>query len=236
MEDGNLEITVMPDTAYIFVAGASRGVGHEVVKCLIERSLPVKAMVRSEATKAELGAMGVTAVIGDAFYPEQVEQAMLAEPVAAVISTIGGVPADGQRVDFIGNQVLIDAAVKAQVQKFILVSSIGAGDTAGAIPPQVLEALRPALIAKEQAEAYLIASGLNYTIVRPGGLKSEPATGNGVLTTDPTIAGSIHRADVATLVCQCLQSERANNQTLSAVDRQMIYVPKEFATLDLSQG
>ncbi|MBW4658906.1 MAG: SDR family oxidoreductase [Drouetiella hepatica Uher 2000/2452] len=224
----------MPSTAYIFLAGASRGVGREIAHCLIAQSLNVKALVRSTAVQAELEAMGIKVALGDALDTEAVEQAMLADPISAVISTIGGLRADGQRVDFLGNKALIDAAVQAKAQKFVLVSSIGSGNTAAALQPQVLEALHDALVAKEQAEQHLIASGLTYTIVRPGGLKSEPATGNAVLTSDPTIAGSINRADVATLVCQCLLSDKANNQTLSAVDRQMVYVQKEFEILDLS--
>jgi uncharacterized protein YbjT (DUF2867 family) len=90
------------------------------------------------------------------------------------------------------------------------------------------------LVEKAQAEQHLIESGLNYTIVRPGGLKSEPATGNGVLTPDPAIAGSIHRADVADLVCQCLFSNQADYKVLSAVDRQMTYGQTEFEVLTLT--
>jgi hypothetical protein len=80
----------------------------------------------------------------------------------------------------------------------------------------------------------LIASGLTYTVIRPGGLKSEPATGNGVLTEDYKVAGSIHRADVAQLVCQCLNSDRANHKILSAVDRNQMYGNPEFEVLALS--
>jgi NAD(P)H-binding len=71
-----------------------------------------------------------------------------------------------------------------------------------------------------------------YTVIRPGGLKSEPATGNGILTEDHRIAGTIHRADVAQLVCDCLVSEAANNKVLSAVDKQMVYGQPEFEILN----
>ena len=125
-------------------------------------------------------------------------------------------------------------AVKAGVQKFILISSIGSGNSAVALPPQALATLGSVLVEKEQAEKYLIESGLTYTIIRPGGLKSEPATGNGVLTEDPRVAGTIHRADVADLVCRCLNSDRANNKILSAVDRQMMYGQPEFEEFSLS--
>lgn len=217
---------------YVFLAGASRGVGREIANRLVPQT-KVKALLRSTDSQPALEAMGIAVAIGDALNPAQVEAAMLAEPISAVISTIGGLPKDGQRADFLGNKHLIDAAVKANVQKFILVSSIGSGNSAVALPPQALETLGAVLAEKEQAEQYLIASGLTYTIVRPGGLKSEPATGNAVLTPDPTIAGSIHRADVADLVCQCLQSDKANNQVLSAVDRQMTYGQQDFEILVL---
>lgn len=223
----------MQDSTAIFLAGASRGVGREIAKGLIERSLSVVAMLRSIDAQTELEQMGIVSTVADALDATAVEQAMLAHPIWAVVSTIGGLPKDGQRADFLGNKNLIDAAVKAKVQKFILISSIGAGSSATALPPQAMEALKTVLVEKEQAEQYLISSGLNYVIVRPGGLKSEPPTGQGVLTPDPTVSGTIHRADVASLVCQCLQSTSADRKILSAVDRQMVYGKTGFEQLIL---
>ena len=67
---------------------------------------------------------------------------------------------------------------------------------------QVYEVLKPVLLEKEKAEAHLVSNKdkIEFVIVRPGGLKSEPATGRGVLTTDTSICGSITRGDVADLV------------------------------------
>ncbi|MBD2162820.1 SDR family oxidoreductase [Calothrix membranacea FACHB-236] len=223
----------MTQASYIFLAGASRGVGREIAN-LTAQQLKVKALLRTEAAAAELEALGIQVVFGDALNVEDVERAILAdEPIDTVISTLGGLPNETNRPDYPGNKNLIDAAVKAGVKKFILVSSIGTGDSIGAVPPQALAALKDILVEKDKAEQYLIASGLTYTIIRPGGLKSEPATGNGVLTADPRIVGSIHRADVAQLVVQALNSDRANNQVLSAIDKNQLFGQLEFAEFSL---
>lgn len=225
----------MTTASYIFLAGASRGVGREIAKyltALTAQNIRVKALLRSETP--ELEAIGVKTVMGDALNVTDVEAAILGdEPIETVISTIGGLPSEGERADYLGNKNLIDASVKAGVQRFILISSIGTGNSAGALPPQALATLGPVLMEKDKAEQHLIASGLTYTIIRPGGLKSEPATGNGILTEDTRIVGTIHRADVAQLVCDCLNSPRSHNKTLSAVDKNMLAGQLEFAEFAL---
>ncbi|MBU7585791.1 MAG: SDR family oxidoreductase [Nostoc sp. TH1S01] len=224
----------MTSESYIFLAGASRGVGREIANCLTAQPLKVKALLRTETAAAELQAMGVKTVLGDAINFGDVEAAMLTnEPIHTVISTIGGLPTDTEKPDYLANKHLIDAAIKAKVQKFILVTSIGTGNSIGALSPQALAALQSVLVEKAKAEQYLIASGLTYTIIRPGGLKTEPATGNGVLTEDTRIVGSIHRADVAQLVCRCLNNNRTNNKILSAVDKNMLFRQIEFAPFSL---
>src|SRR4028119_991594 len=175
----------MTEKFHIFLAGASRNLGLEIAKCLAAQKMQVTALLRSPATSTELETMGIKIVTGDALDAGAVEAAMAGgEPIHAVISTIGGLPKEGERADYLGNKNLIDAAVKAGVQKFILVSSIGAGESVVALPPQALQTLGPVLVEKEKAEQHLINSGLTYTIIRPGGLVSEPATGNGILTED----------------------------------------------------
>jgi uncharacterized protein YbjT (DUF2867 family) len=216
-------------TPSIFLAGASRGVGREIASILREQNRSVKVLLRSEVMRPDLEVMGIDVTLGDALDVAKVEAAMLGEePIEAVISTVGGLPKDGRRADYLGNRNLIDAAVKAGVNKFILISSIGSGNSVVALPPQALETLKAVLIEKEQAEQHLIASGLTYVIIRPGGLKSDPATGNGILTEDCRVAGTIHREDVAALACRCLQSDAVNNKVLSAVDRNMLYGNLDF--------
>ena len=215
----------------VFLAGASRGVGLEIAKRLVGRSMPPIVLLRQP--QPELEALGVQARQGDAMNPDQVADAMVGSSIETVISTIGGISAEGVRSDFVGNRNLIDAALNVGAKHFILVTSIGTGDSAIALPDSALQALGAVLKEKNLAEEHLRNSGLTYTIVRPGGLKSEPATGNGVLTADPSIGGIIHRADVAELIGQCVNNQLSYNQTLGAVDRTMVYGDREFAIVAL---
>jgi nucleoside-diphosphate-sugar epimerase len=225
----------MLDRQSILIAGASRGVGREITKILTANGKSVVALLRTANTQSELTALGARVVMGDALKAEDVRAAIAIDPqIGTIVSTIGGVPQDGQRADYLGNKHLIDAAKAAGISRFILISSLGAGATKDAIPPQAYQTLAAVLAEKERAENHLFESGLTYTIVRPGGLKSAPATGNGVLTTATNVAGSIHREDVAILVCSCLNSHKSHNQTLSAFDRTMTYGDVSYPEFELT--
>ncbi|MEL6470998.1 MAG: SDR family oxidoreductase [Cyanobacteria bacterium J06623_4] len=218
----------------IFLAGASRGVGREIAKRLVIEGHDVTALLRSNRANDELMAMGITVVAGDALNGDQMRQIMGDFPSEIVISTIGGSPDDGgARPDYKGNKNLIDGAIASDAKRFVLISSIGSGDSAKALPPNVMETLGPVLKEKAQAEDYLMKSGLSYTVIRPGGLISQPATGQEVLTEDPSVAGSIPRAGVAALTVRCLGKAKTFNKIFSAIDLSMQRTEKEFDVFDL---
>lgn len=124
-------------------------------------------------------------VNGDALNPADIDKAFAAmdNEVDAVITSLGGTTANPE-VDSQGNINLIEAAAAKGVKKFILVTSIGCGDSKAATPENIYETLAPVLVQKDKAEERLrnIGGDMQFVIIRPGGLRNEPPTGKGVLT------------------------------------------------------
>lgn len=213
---------------HVFVAGASRGLGRHTLTALRRRhpETRITALVRTEEAADELNALdGVTAVVGNALDYKSVETAMDECGCDAVITTLGRSPNDdGPRVDYAGNNHVIEAAGVLGVTRVVLVTSVGCGDSKDAIPESAYKVLEEALDCKTRAESVLTKyyTNTNWTIIRPGGLKSEPATGTAVLTTDNTVAGAVHREDVAELIVQSLTSPNTMRRTLSAVDLELL--------------
>jgi len=205
----------------VLVIGATRGTGLEVVKILKARGDDVTALVRVSSDVAELEAMDVDRVVGDAFDPKSLDAALAGKTYRAVISTLGTVRGE-PRVDFDGNRNAIDAAVKSGVARYLMTSLVGAGDSSALRAPPSPNFSGEVYGAKTQAEDYLKASGLDYTILRPAGLLSEPATGRGLLTEDRSVTGTIHRADLAALIVQCLDDPATIGHIYAAVDRDMM--------------
>ena len=62
-----------------------------------------------------------------------------------------------------------------------MVTAIGCGDSRAAVAPKVIEVLGEVLAAKTEAEEYLMATVPAATIIRPGGLANDGASGTGEL-------------------------------------------------------
>jgi len=204
----------------VFVAGGSKGVGRSIVDKLIAEGSEVVALLRSDEAVAELSAIdGVTAVQGDAFDYKTVEGAI--DGCDAAITTLGGSVDDKEkRVDYTGNNNVIEAAGILGCVRVLLVTSVGCGNSKEAAPPAVFETLKDVLAAKSKAENVLIKyyTNMNWTIIRPGGLISEPMTGKATLTADNMGIGSIHREDVADLTVKALSSDNTIRKVFTAID------------------
>ena len=206
-------------TADVLVFGGTRGVGLETVRVLRERGEAVTVMVRKTSDLTALNDIdGVSTTIGDAMNMEEVVAAFASGKFDAAVSTLGGTLETDVTVDSVGNIHAIDAAQAAGVERFILITSIGAGDSRAGSPQGMLRVLGPVLVEKEKAERHIIDSGLKFTIIRPGVLKDGPATGKGILTQDTTRLGAINRAELARLIADALGDEQTFRRIYTAIE------------------
>ena len=106
----------------------------------------------------------------------------------------------------------------AGTRRFILVTVVGAGDSLDAAPWFARRFLKIVIADKSQAEDYLRASGLDYTIVRPGGLLNKEAQGRAYLTGDTRAMSWIRREDLARLLVQALDDPKAIGKVYHAFD------------------
>eukprot|EP00612_Vaucheria_litorea_P000911 CAMPEP_0171453954 /NCGR_PEP_ID=MMETSP0945-20130129/1441_1 /TAXON_ID=109269 /ORGANISM="Vaucheria litorea, Strain CCMP2940" /LENGTH=231 /DNA_ID=CAMNT_0011978895 /DNA_START=144 /DNA_END=839 /DNA_ORIENTATION=- len=225
----------------VFVAGGSKGVGREIIDKLVNRGKTVVAIVKREDAFEELNSIeGVTALMVDAFDLKGVEGAI--DGCDACISTLGknqfNEEEEGplKRVDYVGNRNVIESAGILGVTRIILVTSVGCGDSKGAISEEVYQTLEAALVSKTKAEDMLqkYYTNSDWTIVRPGGLKTAPMTGAAVFTEDKSVPGMIHREDVAELVVEALEKKSTFKKVLTALDPTIQFgEPKPFEAFKL---
>eukprot|EP00250_Pteridium_aquilinum_P001317 c11526_g1_i1 orf=98-1051(+) len=218
-----LEEDVTIDNSTVLVVGGG-GTGMEVMRALAKAGSWVTVFQRGEKYRKEVEGLGAMLAIGDVMDSSTIEKALRSNTFDAVVCTVGG-GIKNTEVDKDGCINVMRAAKKAGVKRFILVSSIGVGDSVKAINEQTLQVLKLVLEAKFGAEEELKSCGLSYTIMRPGGLLSEPASGKGILTEDPSVLGLISRADVALLVMKILFRKEAEFKTFSAIDSERLQPP-----------
>ncbi len=209
-----------PAFADVLVFGGTSGIGLETVRQLRENGEAVTVLVRETSDLSGLNTIGgVSTTVGDAMDAESITRAYASGEFESAISTLGGSMESGFAVDSVGNINAIDGAKAAGVDRFILVTSIGAGDSRAAAPIKMLQALSKVLVEKEKAERYLIDSGLTWTIIRPGFLKDKPVNGQGILTQDTSALGIIGRAEVGRLVIESVGSKATFGKIYSGLEK-----------------
>lgn len=209
----------MSDAVLLF--GASQRTGLEVAKILTGRGEAVTAMVRESSDTSGLDALDVRQVVGDALDADAVEAVFASGQFRAAITTIGGSRKEPRRPDVESTRNIVDAAKRHGVKRVLLVTAIGSGDSRPVLSDTAWKYLGPVIELKTQAEDYLMQSGLDATILRPGGMQSEAATGTALKTEDHTVMGTINRADLAALVVECLDDDRTIGKIYHTVDPQI---------------
>jgi uncharacterized protein YbjT (DUF2867 family) len=198
-----------------FVAGATGETGRRIVQALVERQIPVRALVRDLDKARAILPAGVELAVGDVLKPESLRAAIA--DCTVILSATGAAPSfdptGPYKVDYEGTKNLVDLAKEKGIQQFVMVSSLC---TSRLFHPLNLFWL--ILVWKKQAEEYLQKSGVPYTIVRPGGLKNEDNADKIVMTqADQLFDGSIPRAKVAQVCVEALVQSAAQNKVVEIV-------------------
>ncbi len=201
----------------VLIVGGTGALGWETVKEALAQGYAVRATTTNVSRARErLGEKGFTWVEMDARVVDEIRAAI--NGVDYVISTLGGScfdpagPSSARHVDYQGVVNMAGVARTLGVKHFVLTSSIGAGLT----EQPLNQFCDNVLMWKWLGEDYLRDGKLPYTIIRPGGLGTDPGGQTGI-----TLAGSgvleggfIQRADVAKVLVAALGNPDAVGKTI----------------------
>ncbi|OWV37611.1 sugar epimerase [Bacillus spizizenii] len=200
----------------VFLIGANGQIGQRLVSLFRDNpDHSVRAMVRKEEQKAPLGAAGAEAVLANLEgSPEEIAAA--AKGCDAIIFTAGSGGSTGYDktllVDLDGAAKAMEAADIAGIKRFVMVSALQAHNR-----ENWNESLKPYYVAKHYADKILEASGLTYTIIRPGGLRNESGKGTVSVAADLE-RGFISRDDVAKTVIASLDETNTENRAFDLTE------------------
>ena len=194
----------------VVVAGGHGKVALRLLRLLAERGDRARGLIRKPEHAVELEAVGVEAVVCDLEREDDVSAFVAGAD--AVVFAAGAGPGSGaarkRTVDLGGALKLMEAGVR----RYVMVSAIGAGT-----PERGSEAMRPYLDAMAEADRALEASGLDYTIVRPGRLTDDPGTGR-VEAGESVGRAEITRDDTAAVLAAVLRVDDTIGKTFNVVN------------------
>jgi uncharacterized protein YbjT (DUF2867 family) len=213
------------------VTGATGSLGRRIVRLLREREMTVRAFVRLSSRYSELDDRGAEIFIGD--LREDRDIAKATRGVRYIISSHGS-DGNAPALDYRANIELIDRARENGAEHFVFISVLGCDRGYEDAPT---------FKAKREVEKYLVASGLNYTILRPSGFANNllplaerfRETGIYLLVGDPQHRSSIVSTDdLAQIAADSVTLAAAKNQILPVGGPDILKredIPRIFARL-----
>ena len=190
----------------VAVAGGHGKIGLRLLRLLAERGDRARGLIRNPDHAADLEAAGAVAVGADL---ENLDADAIARGISgcdAIVFAAGAGPGSGaarkRTVDYGGAVKLIEVAKMNGISRYLIVSAMGVRD-----PAARGEQMRPYYEAKLEADEALAASGLDYTIVRPGRLTDDRGTGLIEAADALERSGAIPRDDVAATLAACLDAD-----------------------------
>lgn len=200
----------------VLVAGATGETGRRVVRELVSKGLSVRALVRDSQKAQEILPSPVEVVVGDVLERKSLEAAI--SGCSALVCATGASPSfditGPYQVDYEGTKNLVDVSKAQNIEHFVFVSSLCVSRFF-----HPLNLFWLVLWWKKQAEGYLMKSGLTYTIVRPGGLKSDDTDMRSLLMApaDTLFEGNISRLEVARVCVEALSTPTSKNKIVEIV-------------------
>jgi uncharacterized protein YbjT (DUF2867 family) len=164
------------------------------------------ALVRNEAHRPQLEELGAEVRLLDIERSTAKDFARAFDGCQAVVFAAGA-GADGKverkrTVDFEGSLKSIDGAKGARIRRFVQVSAMAVDP----VPADASPVWRAYIEAKREADEALRASGLDWTILRPGWLTDDPGRLRVVIGRDVP-EGDISRGDVAAVIAAVLEND-----------------------------
>ncbi len=199
----------------IAIAGGHGQIALRLTRFLRLRGDTVRSLIRNPDHSDDVRDARAEPVVCDLEHSTEKEVAAAVRAVDAVVFAAGAGPGSGpdrkETVDYGGAVKLIAAAKAKRIPRYVIVSAMGAEpDLEGDDTPTLY------LRAKGRADAELAASGLDYTIVRPGSLTDDPGTGL-VEIAEHLEGGSISRDDVAAVMVKALHARITIGRTFDLV-------------------
>ncbi|WP_326658605.1 SDR family oxidoreductase [Streptomyces sp. NBC_00385] len=214
----------------IVIAGGHGQIALRLERLLAARGDEAAGIIRNPQQSDDLRAAGAEPVVLDLESATVEEAAEVLRGADAAVFAAGAGPNSGtDRKDTVdrGAAVLFaDAAQRAGVRRYVVVSSMGADpDHPG---DEVFDVY---LRAKGAADAYVRAqTALDWTILRPGMLTNDAGTGQ-VLLAASTGRGPVPRDDVAAALAELLDTPAAAGLTLELISGN---VPVSVAVKDIA--
>ncbi|MGP3971066.1 NAD(P)H-binding protein [Streptomyces sp. 6N223] len=204
----------------IVIAGGHGKIARRLERLLAGRGDQVAGLIRRPGQAGALLGAGAEPVVCDLESAGAEEVARHLRGADAAVFAAGAGPGSGaarkETVDRAAAVLFADAAERAGVRRFLVVSAIGVD---GEPPPGTDPVFAAYLRAKGAADAELRGrSGLDLTVLRPGRLTDEPGTGRVRLGPVETIGrGAVSRDDVAAVLLALLDEPRTAGLTLELV-------------------
>lgn len=199
----------------VAVAGGHGQIALLLHPLLVAQGDRAVAIVRNPDHADDVRAAGAEPVVCDLETAAAGEVAAAIRGCDAVVFAAGAGPGSGAErkttMDLGGALKTIAAARAEGVRRYVMISAMGAAD-----PPAGDEVFSVYLRAKAQADDALRASGLDATVVRPGGLIDAPPTGR-VSIAARLAPGTVPRADVAAVVAAVLPADGTVGATFDLV-------------------